>query len=494
MIGATASETGTPRKRLAVIVTICVGVFMVSLDMFIVNLAFPNIEHSFRGSGLTTLSWILNAYAICFGALLVPAGHWADRVGRKRAFLTGLAIFTVMSAVCAAAPSVAVLVVARALQAVGAALLYPATLGLLLPQWPASRSTIAVAVWAAVGGVAAAAGPPLGGLLVQIGWRWVFLVNVPIGIVALAVGIRVLAEHRAAGTANESDWVAAILFTTGIAAVILAIVQGQTWGWGSVSVISVFVAAIAMIAIVAFRCTRHPAPLIEPAIIRTRVIVLADLSALFFYMGFAALVLGMVLFQTEVWHDSDLRTGLQFAPGPLTSAFIALPAARIARRVGPRVVGGAGAVLFAGSIVYFRSHMTLQPHYVLALLPTVLIGGTGIGLVLPTLSGAATATLPAPRLATGAALLGMARQVGSALGVAVVVVLLTGATPTNAVHHFSDVWIFLIACVLVAGAIFSASGPTRAVGERRPAEPTRATALAGGRKRGPATAREVSDR
>ena len=167
------------RRRL-IVATLCAGVFMVSLDLLIVNIAFPDIQKSFRGTSVGELSWILNAYAIVFGALLVPAGRWADRVGRKRVFLLGLGSFTLASAACAAAPSVQALVIARALQAVGAALVFPTSLGLLLPEWPAEKRGVAVAIWSGVGGVAAAAGPPLGGLLVQADWRWVFLVNVPI--------------------------------------------------------------------------------------------------------------------------------------------------------------------------------------------------------------------------------------------------------------------------------------------------------------------------
>src|SRR5947208_174103 len=167
-----------------------------------VIIAFPDIERAFHSTSLAGLSWILNAYAIVFAALLVPAGRWADRAGRKRAFLAGMALFTLSSAACAAAPSVGVLIGARVAQAGGAALLMPTSLGLLLPEFPPERRQVAVGIWAAVGGAAAAAGPLVGGLLTQISWRWVFLVNVPIGIVAIVAGIRVLREIREPDTAR----------------------------------------------------------------------------------------------------------------------------------------------------------------------------------------------------------------------------------------------------------------------------------------------------
>src|SRR5918999_5503978 len=203
-------------KRVTVVLTACVGVFMAALDLFIVNVAFPDIQESFRGTSINDLSWILNAYAIAFGALLVPAGRWADRVGRKRVFLLGLGIFTVASAACAAAPSVLALVIARALQAVGAAMVFPTSLGLLLPEWPVEKRGTAVGIWAAVSGVAAAAGPPLGGLVVQAGWRWVFIVNLPIGIAFFAVGWRALVNRRDEQARGRPDLIGAGLFTAGI--------------------------------------------------------------------------------------------------------------------------------------------------------------------------------------------------------------------------------------------------------------------------------------
>src|SRR3954465_9096361 len=168
-------------RQWKVLMVVSAAVFMSSLDLFIVNIAFPDIERDFGGTSLGSLSWILNAYAIVFAALLVPAGRPADRLGRKRAFVAGVAVFTAASALSAAAPTVELLVAARVLQALGAAAVFPTSLALLLPEFPPAQRRTAVSIWAAVGGVAAAAGPPVGGLLVQAGWQLVVLVNVPIG-------------------------------------------------------------------------------------------------------------------------------------------------------------------------------------------------------------------------------------------------------------------------------------------------------------------------
>src|SRR3984885_8504293 len=175
-------------------VIVLTGVFLSSLDLFIVNIAFPSISATYHGESLSSLSWVLSAYTIVFAAVLVPAGRWADRAGRKRAFLLGLAIFTTASALCAVSPSLEFLVGARVLQAVGGALMLPTSLGLLLAAFGPARKGAAIGLWSAVGGAAAALGPPIGGLLVQVSWRWVFLGNLPFAPLALVVGFRVLRE------------------------------------------------------------------------------------------------------------------------------------------------------------------------------------------------------------------------------------------------------------------------------------------------------------
>jgi len=443
-------------RRAKVTLTVCAGVFMASLDLFIVNIAFPQIQHDFRGTSLASLSWVLNAYAIAFAALLVPTGRWADRTGRKRAFLAGLWLFSAASAACAASPSVPVLTAARVAQAVGAAMLLPTSLGLLLPEYPASRRGAAVGIWAAVGGVAAAAGPPVGGLLVQAGWRWVFIVNVPVGIAASVAAARLLREVRDDSRARP-DFAGAVLFTIAIAALTLAIVKGQEWGWSSGRIIGLFAGAAALAVVVAVRCATHPAPLIEPVIARTRAIALANVGALLFFAAFGALLLGSVLFQTSVWHDSVLRAGFQIAPGPAMAAIFAFPGGLLGQRFGPRFVGAAGALLFAAAGLWFRTHMGAAPNYATDMLPSQLLGGAGVGLVLPTLSAAATGPLPPTRFATGTAVLGMSRQLGSALGIAILIAIVGHP----ALSSFRHGWTFIICSTVAAGLVLLAVGPVR---------------------------------
>ena len=216
-------------QRWKVLTITSVGLFMASLDLFIVNIAFPDLALEFGGASLSNLSWVLNAYAIVFAALLVPAGRIADRIGRKRVFVTGLLLFAAASALCAAAPSIPFLVAARVLQAAGGAMMLPTTLGLILPAFPAEQRPFAIAIWSAVGGVAAALGPPIGGLLVQLDWRWIFVVNVPIGLITAAVAIRSLDEVREPDD-GRPDLLGAAELALGIALLTLGIVKGEDWG------------------------------------------------------------------------------------------------------------------------------------------------------------------------------------------------------------------------------------------------------------------------
>jgi EmrB/QacA subfamily drug resistance transporter len=447
------------RARVAAIVS--VGVFVASLDLFIVNIAFPDIQRDFTGTSLASLSWVLNAYAIVFAALLVPAGRWADRTGRKRAFLGGLALFTLASAACAVAPSIGVLIAARVVQAAGAAVLMPASLGLLLPEFPPEKRGLAIGLWAAVGGTAAAAGPVIGGLLVELSWRWVFLVNIPIGIAAIVAGSRVLHEIREEG-AERPDIVGAGLLTAAVATLIGAIIEGPEWGWTDPRVLGLLGVALVLSVAFVVRSGRHPAPVVEPALVKVRAFAAANIAGIFFFIGFSAMLLGSVLWLTEVWGETALGAGLKIAPGPSMAALFAVVGGILSGRVGPRTVGAVGGLLFALGGVWWATHLGVTEHYASDYLPGMLIGGAGVGLVNPALAGAATAQLPPTRLATGSAVLTMSRQLGSALGVALLVAVLGTPSPAEVVATFDDAWWMMVAAALASAAAFTFVGPLKA--------------------------------
>lgn len=444
------------QRKWQVSLVVVAGVFMSSLDLFIVNIAFPAISRHFGGASLSSLSWVLSGYAIVFAALLVPAGRWADAFGRKRAFLLGLAVFVLASAGCAAAPSVGVLVAARIVQAGGGALMLPTSLGLMLPEFEASKRHVAIGLWAATGGIAAAAGPPLGGLLVQADWRWVFLVNVPVGLAALLAGTRVLAERREQD-AGRPDLLGAGVLILAVGALVVAIVKGQEWGWGSAAVVGLLLAGALLLPALWWRSGRHETPVVEPEMLRVRSFGLAVGGSVLFFGGFAAMLLSGVLFLTGVWHESVLTAGLMLFPGPATASVFSVPSARLGARFGYRLPGIVGAVVFSLGSVWFITRTGDRPAYFSEYLPGGILTGAGVGLVIPTLTGAGASSLAAHRFATGAAVLTMGRQIGSALGVAVLVAVLG----TGGVHasDFHSAWLITVGGGLATALALAAIGP-----------------------------------
>jgi len=444
------------QRKWQVTAIVCVGVFMSSLDLFIVNIAFPAIEADFGGTSLASLSWVLNAYAIVFAALLVPAGRWADAYGRKRVFLTGLGIFVLASAACAAAPSVGGLIAARVLQAVGAAFMMPTSLGLMLPEFEPSKRAAAVGIWAATGGAAAAAGPPLGGLLVELDWRLVFLVNVPVGIGGLILGSRLLAERREEG-ALRPDLGGAIAFAAAIAALVLAIVKGEEWGWGSPQTVGLLAVSALTLAGIWMRSLRHHSPIVDPTMLRSRQFAAALAGSVLFFAGFGAMLLAGVLFLTGVWGEDVLTAGLMLAPGPFMAAVFSVPSARLAARVGFRIPGVIGASLFAVAAIWWMTQVGSAPAYASEFLPGMILGGIGVGFTIPILTGAGAASLPPERFATGIAVITMGRQVGLALGVAILVAAL-GAAPSQ-LSEFEGAWWIMLASAVASGVALASLGP-----------------------------------
>jgi EmrB/QacA subfamily drug resistance transporter len=449
--------------RYRVLVIVSVATLVASLDLFIVNIAFPSIKHDFSGTSDATLSWVLSAYAIVMAALLVPAGRLADLLGRKRLFMGGLITFVGASALCAAAPGPAWLIAARVLQAAGGAILMPTSLAILLAEFPAQQRALAVAVWSATGAVAAAAGPPVGGLLVQASWRWVFLVNLPIGLVTAVLAARVLRESRDPDGKGFPDLAGAALLVLASSALMLAIVQGQSWGWTSVRVLGLLLGSAVLTAAFLYQSLRHGAPVLELGLFRSRAFSAANIASTLFFAAFGAMLLSNVLFLTRVWHEDILTAGLQISPGPIMAAAFAVPGSILAGRYGQRAIASIGALLFASGGVWWLTHVGLEPDYATEVLPGMLLGGAGVGFVIPTLASAVAASLPPARFATGSAIYGMTRQFGIALGVAVLIAVLGTPRSAEILGSFRAGW------EVMAGLAFASAIAAAGIGRLRAA-------------------------
>jgi EmrB/QacA subfamily drug resistance transporter len=454
-------------RRWQVLLVTSVAVFMSFLDVTIVNIAFPDIRASFPGSSLNRLSWILNAYTIVFAAALVPAGRLADRFGRRRFFFLGVLLFLAASVVCGAAPSAGVLIAARAVQALGGAMLVPASLGLLLPEFPLERRATATALWGATGAVAAAAGPSLGGVLVDWqGWRSVFFVNLVIGIPSLIPARRLLRESREPQTAFP-DALGAALLAAGLGFLALAIVEGPQWGWSSTRIVGSFAASALLLVAFVWRSAHHPAPVIELSLFRVRSFAVANAGGFVFALGFFAYLLCGVLFLTGVWHYSILRAGFALTPGPLTAALAAPIGGRLSDRFGQRVVAVPGSLLFGIGALLFALRTGAQPAYVSDFLPGNVLGGAGVGLTFAGFGSAAVAELPRNRYATGGAIANCTRQIGGVLGVSGLIVILGTPSPETALHVFHRAWALMALSGGIAALMGLALGRVRA----RDAEP-----------------------
>jgi len=435
-------------------VTVTAAVFMSNLDLWVANVALDSIGRDFAGSSLSGLSWVLNAYAIVLAALLVVAGRTGDRHGHRPVFLAGVTLFTAGSVLCAVAPNLPVLIAARAVQAAGAAAQLPASLALLITAAPAHRRTEAARHWSAVGGLAAAMGPVLGGLLVQVDWRWVFLINLPVGIATVLAGARVLPRSTAVSTERRPDLPGAALLTVSIAALTGTLVQAPQWGWASGRTLGLLGLAVLAGTVFVRRCATHPAPLLELPLLRIRRFAVANVATFVFSISFSIMLLSNALWCQNVWHFSPLQTGLAMTPGPAVVPLVTVASGRAVRRFGGGPVAAVGTVFFLAAMIWRIGFAAPEPNYLRDLLPSMLLSGIGVGLALSTLIGAAATALPARRVATGSAVVNAGRQVAANLGVAVLVTLLgTHTDPAALRGDFVTGWWVAAGLSLVAAAL-----------------------------------------
>lgn len=405
-----------------------IATFLVSLDLSIVVVAKRTIEEDLGGGSI--LTWVFSAYAIAYAAALLTAGRFADVFGRKRSFIRGVLWFSLGSLLCGIAPSAWFLVLARVIQAFGGAQLTPATLALVLPEFPVEKRTQAIAIWGSVGGLAAALGPSIGGVLVDtLGWRSLFFINIPLTLITVVLGQRILRESKDPNAERKVDYVSAALGFSGVALVVLGISQSEVWGWLDRATIGSIVVGLALCGIFALRCQKATNPILDLKLFRLRFVVAANVAGVLFSMGFIGMWLLNTFWLQAVWGYSVAMSGLATMPGPASAAFIAPFAGKYADRFGHSRVLFAGSLLLGIGTLGLALTIPDQPAYLVHYLPWMLVTGTGVGLSISTLSSSATAFLKPTQLAMGSALNNTFRQVGTALGAALSLAI---AAPTLA--------------------------------------------------------------
>ena len=431
--------------------------FVSSLDLFVVNVAFDRIGADFGvgspdGPSPADLSWVLTAYAVTFAALLVPFGRLADRYGRRRMFLAGLALFVIGSAACAASNSVGELVGFRVIQAIGAAALTPTSLSILLAALPAAKRLAGVRFWAATGAVAAAVGPSVGGVLTQLSWRWVFVINLPLGVLLWIVAARRVPGDRPDRAAPRPDFLGAVLFAAAVGLVALGLVKSADWGWGDVRTLAAFAGAAVLIVGFVLRSRHHVAPVIAPALLRVRSFRNAVIAMFAFSVAFGGNLLLGILWLQQVWGYAPMTTGFAIIVGPIMVPITTALTQRYLPRIPPGRLAAAGAMVFALGLVISTIRMGAEPSYLTGYVPGWLLVGIGVGLALPNLMGGATYELPPDESATGSGVITMARQIGFVAGVSILFAILGSRTGAAAVDAFRETWWVLVGALLLSGA------------------------------------------
>jgi EmrB/QacA subfamily drug resistance transporter len=415
------------------------------LDTTVLFVAFPDIVRSFSDTGTAQLSWVLNAYTITFASLLVPAGKLGDRLGHKRLFLLGSTVFTAASLACALAPTAELLVGFRVLQAVGSALLIPASLALVLRAFPTDKVPWAVGIWGAAGAAAGAVGPTLGAALVEAaGWRWVFLLNLPVGVVTVVLGRRVLRESSDEATPLPAP-AGVVLVAAASALLALGIVQSDDWGWTDTRTLAALLGGAALLALFIRDQRRSRAPALDLDLFGSRDYRWANGAMLVFGTAFAAMFFGSILFLTDVWGWSILEAGLGVSPGPAVVALLAPRFGRLAGRIGQRSLLLVGGVAYAAGGLWRLLALDATPDYVVEYLPSMLLTGLGVALCFPQLGSAAAQSLPPNRFGVGGAVNQAVRQFGGTFGVALTIALLGQPTDLiEALAHFDRIWWLIV--------------------------------------------------
>jgi EmrB/QacA subfamily drug resistance transporter len=452
------------QRRAGVVTAILVGsAFLTGVDLFIVNVAFDDIGRDFATRGnapsLSQLSWVLNAYAVLFAALLVPMGRLTDRYGRKNGFVAGIALFTLASAACAMSTGVWELVAFRGLQAIGAAAMTPASLGLLLAALPVERKAPAARLWAMTGALAAALGPAVGGGLVQVSWHWAFWINVPIGVLLIVAALRFVPDVRHNVGAPRPDLTGALVLAVAVGALVLGLVEGPDWGWTSRGVLTSFAVAVLGFAVFARQTTHHASPVIDPALLKVRAFTWANVATLVFNTGFGVSLLGGILWMQQVWDYSALRTGFAIALGPLLVPITSIVSQRLFPNTRASLFVTVGSVVSALGATVMALSMSTRPSYWTTFLPGWALMGVAVGLVMPNLIAAATSTLRPEQASTGGGIISMSRQLGLVLGVSVLVsIFSSSAAPLDKI---TVAWIVVAGVSLVAALAAYAMEATR---------------------------------
>ncbi len=407
----------------------CFALFMIMLDNTVMNVALPSIQSDLHAS-ISSLEWVVNGYSLSFAVLLATGGRLGDILGRRRMFMTGVILFALSSATAGLAPSTGALVASRVTQGVGAALMMPATLSIITNAFPPAERGRAIGTWAGVSALALALGPLLGGFLTEhVSWRAIFYLNIPVAAGAIVTALFAVRESRDETVGREIDWAGTAVLTAGLTAGVLALIEGNSWGWGSPRIIGLIAAALALLAAFAWLEGKVRAPIVQFEFLRNRNFFGALTVAFVISFAMLGMFFFMALYIQNILGFSPLEAGVRFLPTTLVIMVVAPIAGRMTDRIGARIPIVAGLGLVAVSL-FLQAQISDTSGYGSLLIPFILMG-FGIGLTMSPMSTAAMNAVHVSKSGLASGLLSMSRMVGGTFGVAVLGAIFQGSSRTE---------------------------------------------------------------
>jgi EmrB/QacA subfamily drug resistance transporter len=412
-----ATLTAEENRKWLTLFAVAFGLFMIMLDNTVVNVALPTIQRDLHMK-VSELEWVVIAYALTFAALLITGGKLADLYGRRRIFMIGLAIFTLSSLACGLAPNAGLLIGARAVQGVGAALMNPATLSIIVATFPPKQRGTAIGIWAGVSALALAIGPLGGGLITQhINWNWIFFVNVPVGVLAIVVSRLVIRESRDTSVEQSIDAFGLVSSGGGLFFLSYALVEGNRHGWTSPGILGFFALAISALSAFVVVERRKRLAMFDLSLFRIGAFTGANIVAMLVSLSMFGVFFFVTLYVQNILHYSATQAGATFLPMVLLIIFVAPIAGRLSDRIGSRWLMGGGMTLVGISLLLYE-RVTIHSNF-WTLLPPMMVGGFGMAMTMSPMTSAAMGAVPVDKAGVGSGVLNSFRQVGGSLGIAV---------------------------------------------------------------------------
>lgn len=412
------SDIRTSARRWRVLAILCIGLFMLLLDGTIVNIAIPSILDSFR-TGFSEVEWVMNAYLLVFAVMLITMGRLGDLYGRKLLFVTGLSVFTGASLACGLAPSVGWLIGFRALQGLGGSMMMPATLSIIAAVFPPEERGTAMGIWGGVTGIAVAVGPTLGGVIIEAAsWPYIFLVNVPVGILVFVLALRVVPESKDPSSVRQIDYLGVVVISAALFALTFALIEGQNYGWTSATILALFAAAAVGLAGFVLIERRQTEPLMQLSLFRSRTFTVANISGLVLTFGMMGVFFLLPIFFQAILGYSAIKAGLLMTPLAAVVVFAAPASGWLSDRIGSRWLISGGMLTAAVGFFLTRQAMSLDGGWGPLVAP-FMVSGFGIGIVMAPMTSAVMASAPVEKAGSASGVLSTMRQLGSVLGIAV---------------------------------------------------------------------------